>query len=268
MTLTNHRVRSSLGAVCLTLLLLAACGGRAAGPDEALGGRRFLADCEQSCGGGLDCVDGHCTRACTRDDVCGELAPGAECVESPESPRAGQCAVWCSQDSACMGLGAGSYCGGAFCVAADLVQLPASFEFLELSRQVESAPPPAGSECDPSDVAASIEVNARTERLSSSACQRAPGDRAFSHTSRRRLTDDELDQIRAAYRALRPSTARRCDSNAEALSLDLEAEGGQKMLFADADHSDCPGRDPYRQSFVDGLPELYLVLTSMLLVER
>jgi hypothetical protein len=268
MTLTNHRVRSSLGAVCLTLLLLAACGGRAAGPDEALGGRRFLADCEQSCGGGLDCVDGHCTRACTRDDVCGELAPGAECVESPESSRAGQCAVWCSQDSACMGLGAGSYCGGAFCVAADLVQLPASFEFLELSRQVESAPPPAGSECDASNVAASIEVNARTERLSSSACQRAPGDRAFSHTSRRRLTDDELDQIRAAYRALRPSTARRCDSNAEALSLDLEAEGGQKMLFADADHSDCPGRDPYRQSFVDGLPELYLVLTSMLLVER
>jgi hypothetical protein len=268
MTRSNHRASGSLGAVCFTLLWLAACGGRAAGPDEALGGPHFLADCEQSCGGGLDCIEGHCTRACTRDDVCGELAPGAECVESPESSRTGQCAVWCSQDSACMGLGAGSYCGGAFCVAADLEQLPASFEFLELRREVESAPLPAGSECDPSNVATSIEVNVRTERLSSSACQRAADARAFSHTSRRRLTGNELDEIGAAYRALRPSAVRRCDSNAEALSLDLQAEGGRMMLFADAEHSDCPGRDPFRESFVDGLPELYLVLTGMLLVER
>jgi hypothetical protein len=268
MTLPNPRVSGSLGAACLTLLLLAACGGRAAGADEALGGARFLADCEQSCGGGLDCIDGHCTRACTRDDVCGELTPDAECVESPESSRAGQCAVWCGQDSVCMRLGAGSYCRGAFCVAADLEQLPESFEFLELSRQVESAPLPAGSECDPGAVAMSIEVNARTERLSSFACQRAPGDRAVASTSRRRLAGNELDEIRAAYRALRPSKARRCDSNAEAFTFDLEEGVDRKMLFADADHSDCPGRDPQRQSFLEGLPELYLVLTGMLLVER
>lgn len=268
MTLPQHGVWGSLGALGLALLLLAACGGRAAGPDEALGGPRFLADCAQSCGGGLDCIEGHCTRACTRDDVCSELAPRAECVENPESSRAGQCAVSCSQDSGCMGLGAGSYCGGAFCVAGDLEQLPAAFESLELSRQVESAPLPAGWECDASAVATSIEVNARIERLSSLACQRAPGDRAFARIIRRRLGDAELDEIGASYRALRPSTARRCDSNADALTLDLEVEGGRKMLFADADHSDCPGRDPYRQSFVDGLPELFLMLTGLLLIER
>lgn len=250
------------------MLWLSACGGRAAGPDGALGGPRFLADCEQSCGDGLDCVDGQCTRTCTRDEACRQLAPGAECVESPESSRFGQCAVPCGSDSGCMALGAGSYCGGVFCVAADLEQLPASFEFLELSRHVESEPVRAGSECDPSAVATNVEVNARTEILSSFACQRAAGDRAFARTSRRRLASDELEEIRAAYRALRPSTARRCDPNAEALTLDLEAEGGPKMLFADAEHAGCPGRDAQRQSFLEGLPELYRVLTRLMFLEQ
>lgn len=271
MTLPKHRGcgSGSLGAAALMLLVLSACGGRAAGPDGSLAGPRFLADCEQSCGDGLDCIDGHCTRACTRDDGCDELAPGAECVESPDSSRAGQCAVPCGSDSGCMALGAGSYCGGAFCVAADLAQLPASFEFLELSQRVERAPLPAGSECDPSGVALGIEVNARTERLSSFACQRARGSRTFAvRTSRRRLAGNELDEIRTAYRALWPSTTRRCDPSAEALTLDLEAEGGPRMLFADEAHSDCPGRDPQRQSFLEGLPELYRVLTRLLLIER
>lgn len=123
------------------LVIGASCGGVSqTGP--VLGSEsHFLARCSGSCGGGLECIGGLCTRSCTpEEDTCGELQSLATCT-SRDGPGAAVsvCDLPCSEDTTCGGLGAGYVCADAFCRAPDtsLADATLSCEFY-----LDDSPPP------------------------------------------------------------------------------------------------------------------------------
>lgn len=59
----------------------------------------FLKGCSQSCGNGLECIDGQCTVLCTTDTVCSNLNAKASCEAQPSGLNA--CEVGCKKDSDC-----------------------------------------------------------------------------------------------------------------------------------------------------------------------
>jgi hypothetical protein len=66
------------GLFALSLLALG-CGSRAR--DDVHGGEsHFLKGCESTCGGGLACIDEHCTLECNKQADCNGLADDAVCV--------------------------------------------------------------------------------------------------------------------------------------------------------------------------------------------
>src|SRR5687768_6996930 len=61
-------------------LAVAACGG-SLGQRKAGGESHFLEVCEESCGGGLQCISGVCTRSCLVETAdCSDLSPRAMCT--------------------------------------------------------------------------------------------------------------------------------------------------------------------------------------------
>ena len=253
-------------------LVPAACGGRSQagiggdgiGSTEAMS-PGFLFACESLCAEGLTCLEGTCSLACEDDDECQALAPQASCVRNRPGRSSAQCALACGSDDGCASLGAGSYCGGAFCVAAPLDRLPSAFDTLELARRLEGARRIAGSECDPAVFATKLELNRATRRLSTTSCERAPGtDGYILERSRRFLGDAELDLVQKAYRALRLASESRCEGGTDIFSLDLQPSSGPRLLFADDDHAACPGLGtPHLSSSLDNLEELYELLLRL-----
>jgi hypothetical protein len=98
---------------------VAGCGGKSDGPDGPIGGSEshFLAYCEDSCGDGLDCIAGVCTRGCVVDEnSCTDLSPKAECTADSIEPGAvAVCDVACSNDGDCDALGPSHRCDGGYC---------------------------------------------------------------------------------------------------------------------------------------------------------
>ncbi|WP_434043326.1 MULTISPECIES: alpha/beta hydrolase family esterase [Sorangium] len=112
-------VASVTGAV----LLASACRG--VGPQTG-SETNFLRSCDASCGDGLACLCGVCTRACSVADECSALASGAACVAVAARPAGSACAaadsaafcdLSCSGDADCAPLGAPFRCQGGFCRA-------------------------------------------------------------------------------------------------------------------------------------------------------
>jgi hypothetical protein len=109
-----------LGWVCgfavAAAVAVAGCGGHTDGP---VGGSEshFLAYCEDTCGDGLDCISGVCTRGCVVDQSdCSDLAASSMCTaESIEPGAVAVCDVSCSGDDDCSELGEDHRCDGGFC---------------------------------------------------------------------------------------------------------------------------------------------------------
>lgn len=106
------------GLWTLALALLAgACGGTTANTPSVGSESHFLAHCDGSCSGGLDCIGGICTRAClTASSSCTDLASSARCTDQSVEPgEVAVCDVGCSQPSDCAQLGDGYSCLDSFC---------------------------------------------------------------------------------------------------------------------------------------------------------
>lgn len=97
---------------------LAACGG-AVGQTSAGGESHFLRHCSDSCGAGLKCVAGVCTRGCEiGTNECDGLAKAATCTDQSVEPgQIAVCDVACREDAECRSLGAQYSCEAGFCRA-------------------------------------------------------------------------------------------------------------------------------------------------------
>lgn len=112
----------SLGLLLGLLLLVFSCGHERS--SEPTGGEtHFLARCTSgsTCGGGLSCLCGVCTRACDARAECQSLSDAA-CVASSseacaESPATGHCDVACISDDDCAVLSPSHRCEGGACRA-------------------------------------------------------------------------------------------------------------------------------------------------------
>lgn len=103
--------------------LAGSCGGATNKPITG-SESHFLETCEESCGQGLQCICGVCTRVCDDASKCTPLADGAACVELADvgptgctdvSPAQGVCDRACSNDGQCSGLGDGFVCKAGVC---------------------------------------------------------------------------------------------------------------------------------------------------------
>lgn len=82
----------------------------------------FLRSCESSCAGGLQCICGVCTEACTDDGACDELAGTASCAATPDACNgavASACDVTCTDVDDCAALGGDLRCVAGRCRADD-----------------------------------------------------------------------------------------------------------------------------------------------------
>ncbi len=125
-TRTWKRIGAS-GFWALGLALLAgACGGTTANSPGLGSESHFLARCEGSCPGGLDCIGGICTRAClTASSSCEDLGSGARCTDQSVEPgEVAVCDVGCSTSADCSALGTDYTCEDAFCRAGGTAQNP------------------------------------------------------------------------------------------------------------------------------------------------
>lgn len=80
----------------------------------------FLAACTTSCGDGLVCLCGVCTKSCTEASECTAIDERAECVQIPESwecrsSAVKSCDVACLSDDGCSRFGAGQKCLAGRC---------------------------------------------------------------------------------------------------------------------------------------------------------
>src|SRR6478735_5886805 len=82
-----------LGTVGIGLGLVAGCGQESTGGDSSE--THFLARCTDSCGGGLECLCGVCTKTCTQASGCGELDPSASCEDSCSASATKVCDMPC-----------------------------------------------------------------------------------------------------------------------------------------------------------------------------
>ena len=73
------------GAFSIVVGLFWGCGGSLG--SETGGESHFLIYCDDSCGAGLSCISGVCTRGCVVDeDSCADLHPEAECTDASIEP--------------------------------------------------------------------------------------------------------------------------------------------------------------------------------------
>ncbi len=122
-----------LGMRCLALLLgsvasLLSCAGTREQTPEPGSETNFLSRCDgdAACGRGLSCLCGACTRTCGDAPPCESLSPSAACVPvasrpadptCPGSAVNAFCDAPCSDDMACVPLGASYRCDRGYCRA-------------------------------------------------------------------------------------------------------------------------------------------------------
>jgi hypothetical protein len=99
-------------------VLAVGCGG-AVGNGQSTGESHFLDYCTSSCGDGLECISGICTRGClVGDSQCGALNSNATCTnESVEPGNVAVCDVACQSTSDCAALGTEHECKAGYCRA-------------------------------------------------------------------------------------------------------------------------------------------------------
>lgn len=112
--------RHSLRALsALFALAAAACG--AASADTSFGSEtHFLVRCSAECGGGLECIDGVCTRSCVDDAECTPLSGAASCLPAASGAGPSSCGVSCNADGECRAENDGWTCATTTCVAPSL----------------------------------------------------------------------------------------------------------------------------------------------------
>lgn len=112
----KSRLAWSLGAA-LTFALGACANSR---PAEGSSETHFLLLCsDDSCGGGLSCVCGVCTKPCSSDSMCSSLGDGVRCysVGHQACDSAERCDVECTQDADCKAISDNHVCDGGRCRA-------------------------------------------------------------------------------------------------------------------------------------------------------
>jgi hypothetical protein len=113
----SHGISKFLGGAWLCVLalagLFAACDGKSATTSDSE--THFLEKCSDSCSGGLTCLCGVCTKACTAQASCGDLATSASCEDSCSDSSTKVCDVACSGDADCSSLGAEFGCNNGHC---------------------------------------------------------------------------------------------------------------------------------------------------------
>lgn len=110
-------------SLLLVLSLFAFGCANSTTPAPVGGETHFLHSCEgDTCGLGLDCVCGVCTKPCVGDNACGDLNGNATCeaagtpIGACVSPQANPvCEVKCTADIDCETLGAGYTCESGSC---------------------------------------------------------------------------------------------------------------------------------------------------------
>lgn len=108
------------------LVLSAACGTTGARTGSET---NFLRSCDASCGDGLSCFCGICTRLCSTNDECSSLVAGAECVadvvgtgdESCSAEEDAFCDKACTDDADCESLGGSFQCHNDRCRMPDSI---------------------------------------------------------------------------------------------------------------------------------------------------
>lgn len=106
----------------LALCVVVGCA-KATTPEPVGGETHFLHSCDgDTCGLGLDCVCGVCTKACANDNSCGDLNSSATCeaagtpIGACRNPIASPvCDVECSASADCKSLGANYTCQHGSC---------------------------------------------------------------------------------------------------------------------------------------------------------
>ena len=75
----------------------------------------FLAECTDTCSGGLTCLCGVCSKPCSEQASCSALSPAATCTSSCGDANGPMCDITCTLDADCSSLGAGFSCGAGHC---------------------------------------------------------------------------------------------------------------------------------------------------------
>jgi hypothetical protein len=111
---------SFLVGVCA--LFAGACGAVAETTLHYGGESHFLRHCSATCGDGLDCISGVCTRGCVvdRENACATFAVATCTSDSFEPGAVAVCDVNCSADADCRALGGDYACDVGFCRAPEL----------------------------------------------------------------------------------------------------------------------------------------------------
>jgi len=133
---------------------VSACGGLVTNKPTAGGESHFLKPCTDGCGG-LQCISDVCTRSCTSDASCDDLAPSAVCTNTgAKESSTGVCDVGCASATDCGWLGPSFACVEDFCRASP-------------------TPDPTDNTEPGSETAASTNVGAASTDVSASASQTA-----------------------------------------------------------------------------------------------
>jgi hypothetical protein len=122
----NRLERTLLARGLLGLALAVGCGGATSAPPVVGGETHFLRSCSETCGDGLACIGGICTRSClVAEASCDDLASGATCTAASVEPGAvAVCDLACAGAGDCSALGGDYACEAGFCRAPALASLP------------------------------------------------------------------------------------------------------------------------------------------------
>jgi hypothetical protein len=122
--------RIALGVLGLTaagaFIASSGCGGATRGTPLIGGESHFLRWCSGtgsgSCGDGLECISGLCTRPCVvaEPNACSAFTSASCTAQSIEPGAVAVCDVSCAGNSDCAPLGADYGCAGGFCRAPEL----------------------------------------------------------------------------------------------------------------------------------------------------
>ncbi|MEO8183599.1 MAG: hypothetical protein ABI895_32610 [Deltaproteobacteria bacterium] len=104
-------------------------------------------------------------------------------------------------------------------------------------------------------------VNLQTRQLTTKACEEEGGSYVL-RTAEIALLDPDIDRIIGGYRKLTEELYHQCLGGG-IMTLDLLAEGGPALPFADGDHSSCPVARLGRDRFLRGLPDLHAALAAV-----
>lgn len=99
--------------VGIGLGLMSGCGREDAGGDNSE--THFLSRCTDTCGGGLECICGVCTKKCTAESACGALDPSATCEDSCGASATKICDMACKVEGDCKSLGGDFSCQAGYC---------------------------------------------------------------------------------------------------------------------------------------------------------